>query len=59
VRWNGRTWRLTRTAGPGGGLNDVSCTAAGKCIAVGRSGMLTLAERRNGTTWRRLTTVNP
>ena len=58
-RWNGRRWRQTRTVGPGGGLNDVSCPAPRSCIAVGQAGLLTLIERWNGTRWRRLTYVNP
>jgi len=59
VKWNGSRWRLTRTAGPGGGLAGVSCTALGRCIAVGQAALLTLAERWNGAAWRRLATVNP
>jgi uncharacterized membrane protein len=55
-RWNGRTWRLTRT---GGRVTDVSCPAPRRCIAVGQAGLLTLIERWNGTRWRRLTSVNP
>ncbi len=56
-RWNGRTWRLTRTGGRG--FSDVSCPAPRRCIAVGQAGLLTLIERWNDTRWRRLTSVNP
>jgi hypothetical protein len=56
-RWNGRTWRLTRTGGRG--FTDVSCPAPRRCIAVGQAGLLTLIERWNGTRWRRLKSVNP
>ena len=62
--WNGSTWRILSTAGPGGGLADVSCTSVTRCIAVGEApagqvGTRTLAERWNGKSWRLLTTRNP
>jgi hypothetical protein len=57
--WNGSTWRILRTAGPGGGLTDVSCTRASRCMAVGQAGTLTLAEQWNGARWRLLKTPNP
>ncbi len=59
VRWNGRTWRPTRTSGAGGGLSGVSYRRPASAIAVGPAGGLALAERWNSTTWRRLTTANP
>jgi hypothetical protein len=58
-RWNGRTWRAVRTAGPGGGLSAVSCTRAIRCIAVGQAGNLILAERWDGIRWRLLKAANP
>jgi hypothetical protein len=57
VRWNGRNWRLTRTEGRG--FSDVSCPAPRRCIAVGQAALLTLIERWNATSWRRLRSVNP
>jgi hypothetical protein len=59
VAWNGRSWRLTRLLGPGGGITGVSCPRAGRCVAVGAAGRRTLAERWTGTAWRRLTTPGP
>jgi hypothetical protein len=58
-RWNGKVWRVVKTAGPGGGLSDVSCTRAARCIAVGQTGSHTLAEMWNGVRWRLLRTRNP
>jgi hypothetical protein len=66
--WNGTEWKLQTTPEPVGALSaqleDVSCTAAGACTAVGyyknSSGtMLSLAERWNGTEWKIQTTPNP
>jgi hypothetical protein len=49
---------------PGGQLDSVSCSAAGACTAVGTNvgttGLsVTLAERWDGTSWRRQATPNP
>ncbi len=66
--WNGTEWKLQTTPEPVGALSaqleDVSCTAAGACTAVGSyknsSGTrLSLAERWNGTEWKIQTTPNP
>ncbi len=57
--WNGRTWRIVRTAGPGGGLASASCTAPRRCMAVGQARTLTMAEIWNGLLWRLLRTPNP
>jgi hypothetical protein len=58
-RWNGTAWTIQPTPNPvGSSINDltaVSCTSAGACIAVGESvgptGLITLAERWDGTAW--------
>jgi hypothetical protein len=60
-RWNGARWqrlRLTTSAGEtGASLNDVSCSAATSCTAVGESDTVgstsMLIERWNGQTWSR------
>lgn len=62
--WNGTSWRRLPTAGPGGGLTDVSCTSKSRCMAVGLSparaaGTNVLAERWNGRRWHLLATPNP
>jgi hypothetical protein len=58
-RWNGKTWSRQATpnaAGADGGVfNDVACTAASACTAVGDYGagstQPTLVEVWNGTAW--------
>ena len=58
-KWNGSTWAVTATPNPAGAtssvLNDVACTSATNCVAVGASyggtTQAALAERWNGTTW--------
>jgi hypothetical protein len=62
--WNGSSWRRLDPAGAGGGLADVSCTSATRCMAVGLApaGQVaehTLAERWNGSGWQILGTPNP
>jgi hypothetical protein len=57
--WNGRTWRIVRTVGPGGGLASASCTRPRRCMAVGQARTLTMAEIWNGLLWRLLRTPNP
>lgn len=66
--WNGTTWTILSTPNPAGSLFTqlaaVSCSSSTMCTAVGSfdsntSGLLTLAERWNGTTWSIQTTVNP
>jgi hypothetical protein len=59
VAWNGRAWRLTKNAEPGGSLADVSCPRAGFCAAVGGVGAGTLAERWNGKNWQLQKSANP
>jgi hypothetical protein len=63
--WNGRRWRLTRSAVPAAArsseLFDVSCRGRSGCMAVGeytaRSGASRpFSEHWNGRRWRRLTT---
>lgn len=64
-QWNGRSWRLTQTANPGGvragSLTGVSCTGRDDCVAVGISqGLkrdLPLAEKWNGRSWTVLRTA--
>lgn len=64
----GSRWRLQTVPAPAGAtassLSGVSCTAAGACTAVGtytsRLGqVLTLADRWNGTRWRRQAIPGP
>jgi hypothetical protein len=67
-RWDGTRWSIELPAAPPAGsdtadLTGVSCPTAGDCTAVGayRDGAgetLTLAERWDGTAWRRERTVN-
>jgi hypothetical protein len=59
--WNGRAWKLLATPdhGTGNQLTGVSCTAPGRCIAVGWSLAGTIAESWNGSRWRLMTTRNP
>jgi hypothetical protein len=67
VHWNGTSWSIQTSPNPPGStqskFEDVSCTAANACTAVGQavSGgtLLSLAERWNGTTWTIQTTPNP
>jgi len=60
--WNGRRWRLVPVHARGQfSLSDVSCPAATECIAVGERVSATsppqaMAEKWNGTSWRRLAT---
>lgn len=56
--WNGRTWRIIPTAGPGG-LASTSCTTPLRCMAVGQTRTLTMAETWNGLLWQLLRTPNP
>jgi hypothetical protein len=61
--WNGRGWRMQRFPVPAGdeaaGLNQVSCTSAQFCEAVGSRGDVTLAATWNGTSWHLQRTPNP
>ncbi|HTC61078.1 MAG TPA: SMP-30/gluconolactonase/LRE family protein [Solirubrobacteraceae bacterium] len=55
-KWNGKEWLLESVPLPKiendtGGLNDVSCTSANVCIAVGHTNAGMLAERWEGTKW--------
>jgi hypothetical protein len=66
-RWNGTSWSVQPMAAPVGTtyitLTGVSCTSASHCVAVGgygaRTGLLTLAEVWNGTSWHVQQTPNP
>jgi hypothetical protein len=66
-KWNGSTWAVTATPNPAGAtssvLNDVACTSATNCVAVGASSGATtqvaLAEHWNGTTWSITQVPNP
>ena len=69
-RWDGTAWTVQSTPNPTGAggsspsLQDVSCTSATACTAVGdfynSSGTaVTLAERWNGTSWKIQSTPNP
>jgi hypothetical protein len=58
--WNGSAWSIVRSSNPStnSDLNQVACTSASDCIAVGGFGDLdnpespsTLAERWNGSAW--------
>ena len=68
--WNGTAWSFVSTPRPltpgGTALNQVSCTSAAACMAVGYFGYsngfgtsLTLAEAWNGVSWRRVGTATP
>ena len=65
--WNGRDWTMQRFPIPVGdnevGLNQVSCTSAQFCAAVGFGsgslGDVTLAATWNGTSWHLHHTPNP
>src|SRR5262249_61407552 len=63
--WAGAGWSTASTPPPNAGavLEDVACTAATICVAVGYSltafgQLLPLVERGNGTTWTVETTPN-
>jgi hypothetical protein len=67
-RWNGSEWSIQSTPNPSGAtesfLEDVSCSSATACIAVGwyknSAGTdVTLAERWNGSEWSIQSTPNP
>ena len=66
-QWNGSTWRVRRTPGPGdafNGLSGVSCTSAARCMAVGNrindsDVQVTLAERWDGRRWLVLPAPSP
>jgi len=65
-RWNGTTWTVVPGVNPAGhtavGFQDVACTAANACIAVGSSDhptTKTLAARWNGAKWAVQATPNP
>jgi hypothetical protein len=66
-RWNGSSWAIQPTPNPTGAvysvLNDVSCSAATACTAVGfyvnSSSQLALAERWNGSSWAIRATPKP
>jgi hypothetical protein len=51
MRWNGSSWSIQTTPNTEGGgatyLNDVSCSSATSCLAIGNG----IALRWNGTTW--------
>lgn len=66
--WNGSRWRTMATPSPkanggvGSALTGVSCLSFRNCIAVGdnqtSSGVVTLAEKWDGSRWRILATLN-
>ena len=66
-QWNGSTWQIRRTPGPGdafNGLSGVSCASATRCMAVGNringsDVQVTLAERWDGRRWQVLATPSP
>lgn len=53
------TWTLQTTPNPApetaNSLEDISCAANNECIAVGKNGTASLAERWNGTEWSKMT----
>ncbi len=59
TRWTGSSWNAMTAVTPGGAvgaeLNEVSCSSAGSCLAVGESwtgsANSPLAESWNGSTW--------
>ena len=65
--WNGKTWTVTKWTGPKGDtiadLNDVSCTSAVRCIAVGDHGTAKsgtpAALGWNGSKWTLLKVAGP
>ncbi len=64
--WNGTSWTLLHTPGPGSFGNEllgVSCAAASACMAVGdfigNGNGMTLAESWNGTSWSVVKTPRP
>jgi hypothetical protein len=64
--WNGTSWTLLHTPGPGSFGNEllgVSCAAATACMAVGdfigNGNGMTLAEAWNGTSWSVIKTPRP
>jgi hypothetical protein len=65
--WNGTAWSVLSTPAPNGSaasyLNGVSCISASACTAVGHyvsnTGMLTLIERWNGSSWSIQSSPNP
>jgi hypothetical protein len=74
ARWDGTAWHVTAQPVPTDeglwdSLNGVSCTSASACIGVGMRvpalctcsvyAVRPLAERWNGTTWKRLTLASP
>jgi hypothetical protein len=71
-RWNGTSWSISTSPNPSPSientLQDVSCTSASNCLAVGGyresgSGVgyrkKTLTERWNGTSWSIVSSPNP
>lgn len=56
VPWNGSRRRILKVPGPLSPtlsvLDQVSCTRASFCLAVGNDGSHTIAEQWNGTSWR-------
>ncbi len=62
--WNGHAWRSVTPAAPAGStfalFEGVDCTSSHMCVAVGGydqgSDFLPLAEKWNGSSWKRLTT---
>jgi len=66
-RWNGASWAVVPTPDPPGkvdaGLNDISCTSATYCIAVGefstKAWARTLVEYWNGSKWSIMASPNP
>jgi hypothetical protein len=62
-QWNGTTWSIVAKGGSHSGLQNVSCTSASNCFAVGsfNDGSVTkiLIERWNGTTWSIVPSPNP
>ena len=62
-RWNGTAWSIVAKGGSRSALQNVSCTSASNCFALGTfdDGTTTkmLMERWNGTRWTIVTTGNP
>jgi hypothetical protein len=66
--WNGSRWTIVPTPklrNAGASLNDIACTSASACMAVGNRGTpaspndLTLAESWNGSNWKLVRTPPP